>query len=376
MKKYVFLFALLVLLGCDLIVDVDVPMDRQGITLNSFFSPDSLWAARLKLNRYILSDNRYAVVEDALVVVYENEKPIDTLAYESKGVYRSDTGKPVVGKRYDIKVTSSKYNSVGSSSYIPEPPANAQWEITGEIEIEGVGLPYKLIDLNFTDNANETNFYKITGLVEHPIIDPDGTLAPFRRSLELSTESDSENFGDYEVIISDLTFNGLNHKMQIRVLDVEKLVVPKLIMSISSISQDYYDYKQTERLQAKTIGNPFAQPTNVYNNVEGGFGIFAGYSTAFVVKENPKPVITNISPLRGKPGDHVVIQFETIGPMFADLQGGWTGVNFTGGPRAQIVRSTPNEIEVIVPRKSVTGKLLVMINGAVTESGEVFEIIN
>ena len=374
MKKYLFLFALLVLLGCDLIVDVDVPMDRQGITLNSFFSPDSLWAARLKLNRYILSDDPYSVVEDALIIVYENENPIDTLAYESKGVYRSDTGKPVVGKRYDIKVTSSKYNSVRSSSYIPQPPANAQWEITGEIETEGVGLPYTLIDLSFTDNANETNFYKIAGLVEYPNINPDGTLAPFRRPLELSTEFESENFGMFEILISDLTFNGLNHKMQIRVLDQQKLIVPKAIISISSISQDYYDYKQTELLQAKTTGNPFAQPTNVYNNIEGGFGIFAGYSTAFVVKENPKPVITNISPLKGKPGDHVVVQFETIGPNFSEIMG-WNGVNFKG-QRAQIVRSTPNEIEVIVPAKSVTGKLLVMVNGAVTESEDVFEIIN
>jgi hypothetical protein len=376
MKKYLYLFTLLILLGCDLIVYVDVPMDPQSITLNSFFSPDSLWSASLKLNRHILSDDPYAVVEDGLVIVYQNENPFDTLEHKGNGIYRSDTGKPVAGNRYDIKVTSNRYNSVRSSSYIPEPPANAQWEITGEIEIEGVGLPYKLIDLSFTDNANETNFYKIAGLVEYPNIDPDGTLAPLRRPLELSTEFESENFGWFEILISDLTFNGLNHKMQIRVLDQQKLVVPKAIISISSISQDYYDYKQTELLQAKTIGNPFAQPTNVYNNVEGGFGIFAGYSTTFVIKENPKPVITNISPLKGKPGDHVVVQFETIGPKFADLRGGWTGVNFKGGPRGQIVRLTQNEIEVIVPPKSATGKLLVMINGAVTESDEVFEIIN
>jgi hypothetical protein len=43
-----------------------------------------------------------------------------------------------------------------------------------------------------------------------------------------------------------------------------------------------------------TSGDPLAQPVNAYNNIQNGFGIFAGYSASVYRRTKPKPVILSI----------------------------------------------------------------------------------
>ena len=45
---------------------------------------------------------------------------------------------------------------------------------------------------------------------------------------------------------------------------------------LHNISQDYYYYRRSLELYNQSSDNPFAQPVQVYSNIENGFGIFAG----------------------------------------------------------------------------------------------------
>ncbi len=47
---------------------------------------------------------------------------------------------------------------------------------------------------------------------------------------------------------------------------------------LRTTTEEYYQYNVTQDLQASVESNPFAQPVQVFNNIEGGLGIFAGYS--------------------------------------------------------------------------------------------------
>ena len=50
-------------------------------------------------------------------------------------------------------------------------------------------------------------------------------------------------------------------------------------LQVLHISEAYYEYLKTARLHDESRENPFAEPLNVYGNVENGYGIFAGYSS-------------------------------------------------------------------------------------------------
>jgi hypothetical protein len=49
-------------------------------------------------------------------------------------------------------------------------------------------------------------------------------------------------------------------------------------MSLRSLSSAYYNYRVTYNLQQETKGDPFAQPVQVFNNIQNGYGIFAAFS--------------------------------------------------------------------------------------------------
>jgi hypothetical protein len=51
-----------------------------------------------------------------------------------------------------------------------------------------------------------------------------------------------------------------------------------IVVSLMSLSEDYFKYKLSLEKYQETAGDPFAQPVQVYSNVENGFGIFGGYS--------------------------------------------------------------------------------------------------
>src|SRR5688572_13380240 len=96
MKKCLLCCFFLVLVGCELVVDMDVPFEQAQLTLNSLFHEDSLWSVHVSLNQNILNGATTERVRNATVVVYKNDTPIDTLSHVSNGLYRSHTREPEI----------------------------------------------------------------------------------------------------------------------------------------------------------------------------------------------------------------------------------------------------------------------------------------
>jgi len=142
---------------------------------------------------------------------------------------------------------------------------------------------------------------------------------------------------------------------------------------LRTVSEDFYKYKITGSVHDNSSDNPFAQPVNVYKNIDNGFGIFAGYSESnFTIgKISERPVITSITPLKGRPGDHVIITGENFGD-------GFSFVIFKGIPylaEGSVMRSTNDELEVIIPPKAISGKIYVSNGSKITASEVEFEVI-
>lgn len=56
---------------------------------------------------------------------------------------------------------------------------------------------------------------------------------------------------------------------------------------MKKVSEAYFLYKETYALQQSVDGDPFAEPVTVFNNIENGYGIFAGYRTTLYPLEVP-----------------------------------------------------------------------------------------
>lgn len=287
MKKYLLIIPLFMAVACDLVVDVDIPIEEQKLTLNSFFIQDSVWTAKLSLSRHILDEANFKTVDDGLVVIFEQGNPVDTLFSEGNGIYSADS-KPVPGRSYEIKVISPAHGSVRSRSYLPEAVAinNMEMEIPQDLSVDD---PKISIRFQLKDRAQETNYYQVLLTMERryknhfsgeemiahqtvPLESNDPVIAN-------TNDNNSEGF-----FFKDALFDGKEISLSLKApywgAGNEGM---KLIFYLRTLSEDFYKYKITSRLRNSTSGDPFAQPVNVYTNVENGFGIFGGFSQSVFV---------------------------------------------------------------------------------------------
>jgi hypothetical protein len=283
----------MILAACELVVDVDVPMESQQMTLNSFFTPDSVWSAKITLNRHILDDGSFKPVDDAFVVVHNEGQPVDTLISRGNGFYASDNGKPVIGASYEITATSPKWGTVSATSQVPvqTPIATMEFEVIDDAVNQGTKLQ---CILTFDDKSGERNFYMVSMVVETMYHDRNtGREFKYRQHIGLRSKDPSMNdetrWSQEGILFNDILIEGRKTTLT---LDAEGWYGTndpnrkvKYFFYLRTLSEHFYNYKTTMILQNNAEGDPFAQPVLVYNNVRDGFGIFAGYSVAQVIYE-------------------------------------------------------------------------------------------
>ncbi|MFZ6009197.1 MAG: hypothetical protein ACOYXT_02520, partial [Bacteroidota bacterium] len=120
MKRYTLYFTIVfAIAGCETVIDIDIPVDNPKLTLNATFHKDSLLRASLSLSQHILENGIHPPVEDALIVIYQNDNPIDTLIHQKKGNYFSKKLKPVEGGVYTIRAQSPNHPVIEATSNIP-----------------------------------------------------------------------------------------------------------------------------------------------------------------------------------------------------------------------------------------------------------------
>jgi hypothetical protein len=371
------LLLLMLATSCELIVDVDVPFDEK-VTANSLFRPDSLFSATLHLNRFILDENDFSEVHGALVILYdENQNAIDTLkesTSDGRSKYVSDQ-KPIVGRKYTFKAAADDFTKVEAVSYAPAPVPILHASMT-EIQKNGWEIE-KSFKIKFNDDPLNTDYYEIVILAEFQ-----GPSAGqvYRERIQLQSSNPAVHNGEVETdeneyrngFVFNDAFLAETNELEFKALYYNANAI-RLIICLRTLSEEAYKYKITSQLQRETSGNPFAQPASVYNNIQNGFGIFAGYGESNYAIQPPLSVITSIEPSQGRPGDHIVLRGENFNIYNSNV--GFTGT----GPfpvYANPLSITKNSIELIVPQGAVTGKIFIFANGTTTASPVDFIVIN
>jgi hypothetical protein len=370
MKKFVFLLITL-LCGCELVVDVDVPYEK-GLTLNSFFTPDSTFTVQFTANRYVLDNKNFQKIENGVVKIYEDDQPIETLVHIGNGIYKSPTRKPVVGKSYKVSAEVENLGTVTSKSSVPSLVKISSLEFSPE-SASSNGPPKTKFNLKFEDPQSVYNYYQI--IVSSGIVIVNNGIEKVNWYPHYIESGDpiiqGENGKSTNIaLFKDILFDGKTFNVTFKA----SIYNPQRIrVSLRTLSEDYYRYQTTTQLQNDTSGDPFAQPTNVYNNITNGYGIFAGYAESIYEYSVPKPVITGINPTKGKPGDHIFITGENF--EFQD----YLTVAFRGSQYELYtypLSKTANQLEVIIPQNALSGPIKIYSNAGITTSSSSFEIVN
>lgn len=295
MKTIAFSIAVtLLFLSCELVVDVDIPKGERALVLNcTYNSRDSTWSARVSSDRYILDDSPFTYFEDAIVEIREEgSDEVLTLQYTepedglSTQIPRYILKRPArLNTRYTIEARKDGFAPVRSSMHIPEPVAIQEVKFD-TVKTDFWGPEEIWVSLTFSDPPG-SHYYGVQAFAETPkesvsTVDTTIILSTHENPLWLDTDDpivDEFNREEHILIFNDKAFENKEYTFvfTMRQHYDDNILAVKIVLL--SLNQEYYKYNTTLNLQHWNDGNPFAEPVNVYNNIENGFGIFAGYSS-------------------------------------------------------------------------------------------------
>lgn len=293
MKKIIpFLALITVFHSCDVVVDLDIEDHTPVLVLNSLLSPDSIAAVSLSHSLGAFEQGSISEVKDATVRLYENDSYLTDAIYVeddfSLGYYQFEGVYPTSGKNYKIEALHNEYESVFSSTTIPELVPINSLTIDSVIEYQDEFIiDYTAsVTFSFEDHPQQENYYMLELIYEDEYYSYPRYFFSNEASFGSSMGVDSEYaFAGDVAIFSDNLFNGETKSIEfgywsyIHMYEGEEVEQSLVKLKFSSISKDYYLYKKS-RLASRDSDEFFGgEPIQVYTNIQNGLGVLVSKAT-------------------------------------------------------------------------------------------------
>jgi len=282
MRNNIILISLLIIFtfsSCEnMVTDVDAPVSAPKLVVSGFITP-GLPDIKIRVYKsrplYTPTQNtgEYPALETALVNLSDGTTSV-TLPFDPQlKCYRisQDELKIEKGKTYFLTVTNNG-ETVNAQATVPDltPPdleVTSLDTITGDWE----QTMYRA-HLRFRDLAGKGNFYSITSSFIYYI---EGENQPYIYETGFSRGepymSDINNEGEYFAFTTDDIFMPYP--------DSEL----RLVFTLAVTDENYYHFHKA--IRNFDDDNPFAEPSPIYSNVNGGLGVFAAYVQEVIVKD-------------------------------------------------------------------------------------------
>ena len=285
-RLLIFLFVILQIFTCTKPYTIDFKNINKRIVVNSLFLPDSVMKFYLTEEASLADDvqpDKYKQIENAQIIIFANDDIIDTASYAGKGKYYADF-KPEENIFYRIKINAEGYDEIYAEDKIPE---SVKIDSLYSLKNDDEYYQYQ-VKIIFDDPAGEENYYLFS--IYWPV-EYEGDYWLQEASYRTNDPAIGEWLNNsFQVpVFKDDLFNGQRYELSFE-LHVDELEghfeQGNCYFLLFSISKSMYLYMKSYNEQTPAFGDDplgdfqrgLMEPIPVYTNVEGGLGIFAGYS--------------------------------------------------------------------------------------------------
>ena len=273
------LFAILISFqSCRKVIEIDLPPADSKVVVNSFFTDGDPIKVNLSKSIGVL-DNIIPECKNATIILLINNVKTDTL-YPDNGYYYSHV-LAERGKNYSLIVHVPNMDSVLCEDIIPEKTILQNCICTDSVLIDEDRFIINELKLDFQDSAGPS-FYEVQ-LSANYIIDNNYTSIWFRKNSDpIITSTGLLDYNPKTLIFTDKLFDGKHCSVKIY-FATQAYADYNLKITFRSVSESYYKYKERQYAYLFSLGNDIfsgmSDPINLYSNIKGGYGIFAGYSS-------------------------------------------------------------------------------------------------
>ncbi len=286
--EYAFGCLLLVLFACEKVEKLDkFPLEPSKLVLNGNLSqPDNSITISKSLPSIDNANNKY--IDDAEVSFYEDGELLSVqLSSTGEGRYYFPLQSFSTNKTYRVDVLHPDYPSITASTTIPK---------SFEIQMKD----HRVIDSSNNTSGlpgNETGYIYISKAVASLRIADSEKNAKLKiipsiqihqsngrieyRTVYFSSTITGERIGNSIFLDGMESVNGLTefdieYSASIRINS--PAVTDSIVFAINAVkySEDLYQFEKTKAQFFDSQLNPFADPVQIYSNVDGGFGVLGG----------------------------------------------------------------------------------------------------
>ena len=284
--------------SCEAPIDLDLSQANQ-VVISSNFTPGVPFQVTVSKSKDILSTQPETFIKNASVKIIGAEgKTLEVLQLNDSAIpfYESSRLQPEIGKTYRLEVNIPKNPTLLAEDIVPMaiPLKTIEVDTIEAFNSESSSMVYKIeVSVGFDDPLNVENYYHLS-LYNHEIIKTEGDGVPMDGFTEKEEEnlrplSPLESYEDnpkvifhYDnggVLFTDKDFDGQAAKLRFySLLDKSQNQRGKIVGELRTVSEAYYLYHTSLSRQLANKDRPFAEPITVYDNIENGLGIFAGYA--------------------------------------------------------------------------------------------------
>lgn len=281
------LLSVLVGFGCEKEIPFDAEVTTPKLVINGLFNADSLWTVHVSRSLSVIDTGDLANVDDADVRIYDGAgTEVAVLHFVDEGIYQAATEVPLPDETYRITASAPGFADVEATDAIP-----------GAVQIIGLDTNTTInqdsqtvleMKLTFQDPGGVENFFMVEmNLAVAFFNGTDTSYWEFPARLNcvdpnIETEN-SFDFGGFEntyeyILLRDNNIDGQTYTLEFSVINWQRdeNIDVKASVNLIASSEAFFNYRRSYAAYLNSNGNPFAQPVQVYSNVIGGLGIFAG----------------------------------------------------------------------------------------------------
>lgn len=266
---------LLTITSCEKVIDFDIPEAEPDIVLNGYITIGEEVSINASTSLSYLEGGEPDFLSNLTSIeLYKDGVFVENLELEDADFGRYVGSSPLTSTGfYEVRASAAGYESVTAVTYIPEPLENIEVELVNTFE-----NGEKEYELSFNDPPAEDDYYHML------VASPDSEFQP-AFAVEFSSNSEvfflggfnldleGENFIFTEGIFPDDLINGSNVNIRFKTFGSSQ----PLELQLLKCSEDYYLYHRS-LFAYQNGGGPFAEPVQIYTNVENGLGVIAGYN--------------------------------------------------------------------------------------------------
>lgn len=299
LKVILFLFILIgVITSCQRDIDIEYGSFESKLVVNSTFNPDSVFTIHLSKTGSLGSDKHNIESVNYANVFISTDDPLDsvrTMYHSENGQYIAYNYYPEENKTYFLEAHADGFPSVYASNAIPDKVDITLYDTTTVYHTQGQALQFDLTIDNDNNNTSDFLIYDIVNTNRsvkgnNPFSVEGWLEAQWLSSTSSDTDrvNDSDNLQTKIFQVHNGQSSGSLNSSFITYEDFDKptngdttsVQNGKVMLRIMSVSEDLYNYsKSIEYYKLNdNVNSNQTTPLEIFSNVEGGYGIFGGYS--------------------------------------------------------------------------------------------------